>query len=203
MTVYNSGSNQVSNLKIRPVCCTRLISNYEHDFFLNCMTRYPITSNYWIPVLGYPHGCTWITWQRNAWRIIMIKNMCMIKFDILANKGMGYNKGKIEKKKWFYVFCVTKIIFDFWASIQVVYRNIVFSYQFYFSLKLINKYETSIQVSPDHKYQINLATIFVLVCLICVDHKCSPKVVLHIRSFLHAWLGPLAWLLGAGLRNTG
>lgn len=28
----------------------------------------------------------------------MIKNMCMIKFDILANKGMGYNKGKIEKK---------------------------------------------------------------------------------------------------------
>lgn len=29
----------------------------------------------------------------------MIKNMCMIKFDILVNKGMGYNKGKIEKKK--------------------------------------------------------------------------------------------------------
>lgn len=29
----------------------------------------------------------------------MIKNMCMIKFDILANKGMGYNKGKIENKK--------------------------------------------------------------------------------------------------------
>ena len=43
----------------------------------------------------------------------MIKNMCMIKFDILANKGMGYNTGKIEKKKSFYGFFVTKILFDF------------------------------------------------------------------------------------------
>lgn len=35
----------------------------------------------------------------------MIKNMCMIKFDILANKGMGYNTGKIEKKKILCVLC--------------------------------------------------------------------------------------------------
>lgn len=27
----------------------------------------------------------------------------MIKFDILANKGMGYNKGKIAKKKFILV----------------------------------------------------------------------------------------------------
>ena len=35
----------------------------------------------------------------------MIKNMCMIKFDIPANKGMGYNKGKIEKKMILRVLC--------------------------------------------------------------------------------------------------
>lgn len=128
--------------------------------------------------------------------------MCMIKFDILANKGMGYNKGKIEKKKWFYVFCVTKIIFDFWASIQVVYQNIVFSYQFYISLKLINKYETSIQVSPDHKYQINLATIFVLVCLICVDHKCSHCT--YAVSYMHDWEHLLGyWGLVWGIPGKG
>ena len=153
----------MTNLKIRQVCCTRLIS------IMSMISPWIV----WHKVSSYKKlkldTCTWIsTWLHADF----VTNRCiennrsknfvidMIKFDILVL--FLYYKGKIEKK-WFHVFCVMKIMFDFWASIQVVFQNIVFSYQFCISVKswppIANK----------------LSYYFQLVFLICVDLRCPPK----------------------------
>lgn len=75
----------------------------------------------------------------------MIKNFIVdtIKFDILATKE------RLKKK---IVFCVTKIMFDFWASIQVVFQDFIFLSSLLYFCKIKNmKYPTRSVLTTNSK----------------------------------------------------